>query len=271
MNKKYQIKTNYHTHSDYSGHADGCIEDYIKTAIENNYEILGMSEHCYFDDKSICRYTFDHIKKYLKEVEDLKIKYKDKIKILNGLEIDYFRNQEKIYDYYFENLDYMMMSVHYLPPDEKIPNYRSSYGLKDFDELEKYKNLVIEGIKTNQFSIIAHPDIYIYGLENLTDKHREVFEEICKCCADYDVALEFNANGLRSMKNKSMSRSQVYPNKELFELTKKYKTKVIIGNDCHNPILLNASDYELNLAFEEAISMGLNLITEIKSKNPKKR
>ena len=38
------MKTNYHTHLMLCGHATGMSEDYIKVAIEEGYDVLGIQE-----------------------------------------------------------------------------------------------------------------------------------------------------------------------------------------------------------------------------------
>ena len=38
------MKANYHTHLKLCGHAEGMSEDYVKVAIIEGYEILGMSD-----------------------------------------------------------------------------------------------------------------------------------------------------------------------------------------------------------------------------------
>ena len=38
------MKTNYHTHNYRCNHADGTIEDYIKVAIEEGYDEIGISD-----------------------------------------------------------------------------------------------------------------------------------------------------------------------------------------------------------------------------------
>ena len=37
--------SNYHSHVALCGHAEGTVEDYIKEAIKNNYEEVGISDH----------------------------------------------------------------------------------------------------------------------------------------------------------------------------------------------------------------------------------
>jgi histidinol-phosphatase (PHP family) len=266
MNNNFKIKTNYHTHNELCNHASGSPEDYILTAIENGYEVIGMSDHCAMPNPSFYRVSFEELKKYLEEVEILKEKYKNKIKVLNGLEVDFFSELMPLMKYYYENTDYIILAVHTLECNGENVYFHSSYGLTDENKLEKYKKIVVEGIKTNLFSFVAHPDIFMHGLSEVTDKHREVMEEICKVAAEYDVPLEYNANGLRRIEYNNFKREMCYPNKELFLITKKYNCKVIINGDCHDPKYLKSDDKYMNLAYKEVEEMGLNLVTEIRTR-----
>ena len=44
------MKVNYHTHTYRCKHAGGTEEDYIKAAIENDFDIIGISDHAPFPD-----------------------------------------------------------------------------------------------------------------------------------------------------------------------------------------------------------------------------
>ncbi len=90
------MKFDVHTHHQRCGHAEGTIEDYIVEAIANDLEVIGISDHSpYFADEqdhpepkiSMAKSEFPH---YVQEVLALKEKYKHKIKVLLGVESDFF-------------------------------------------------------------------------------------------------------------------------------------------------------------------------------------
>lgn len=97
------MKFDLHTHHERCGHAEGGIEDYIKEAIVNDLDVIGISDHSpYFAEAkdhpepkiAMPRSEFSA---YVQEVLALKEKYKDKIKILLGVESDYFPEHINIY------------------------------------------------------------------------------------------------------------------------------------------------------------------------------
>ena len=76
-----KIKDNFHTHIYLCKHATGNVEDYVKRAIELNYESIGISDHGplteYFLDKFVTRrMTIDEYKNiYLPEIITAKKKF----------------------------------------------------------------------------------------------------------------------------------------------------------------------------------------------------
>ena len=100
------MKTNYHTHTYRCGHALKCLdEEYVIKAIENNYSELGFTEHAMFSDiynEYGMRPPYSDLDEYIKTINSLKEKYKEKIKIYIGMECEYF---EEYYDELNELLD----------------------------------------------------------------------------------------------------------------------------------------------------------------------
>ena len=83
-------KTNFHTHHYLCGHADGNASDYVLEAIKNGYTAIGISDHGPLPNPPFPRMTIQEFENiYLKDIDDSKQKYSDKIKIYKGVEIEY--------------------------------------------------------------------------------------------------------------------------------------------------------------------------------------
>ena len=98
---------NYHTHTTF---CDGKTpaEEMVQKAIEFGLSELGFSGHSYTPfDLEPCM-TLEGTEEYKKQINSLKEKYKDKIKILLGIEYEYYS------DCSLEGYDYILGSVHYL-------------------------------------------------------------------------------------------------------------------------------------------------------------
>src|SRR5690625_3369721 len=107
-----------HTHHDRCGHAEGKIEDYIKAAIKNDLDIIGISDHSpffYSEEDQLhpgIAMKKSEFNEYIDEVLKLKEKYKDQIEVLLGLESDFFPEYIDLYrgKYKAHPFDYILGS-----------------------------------------------------------------------------------------------------------------------------------------------------------------
>lgn len=257
------MRVNYHTHTCRCNHADGEEKDYVLSAIENNISILGFSDHGPFKDKKYdLRMDFEELEDYILAVNNLKEQYKDKITIKSGLEIEYFKDKISYYKELLKNykLDYLVLGQHFYKNENN--KYINTYFIEDSSEFLNYANVVIEGMKTGFFKILAHPDvIFINDIawDNNCDKFCDL---IITAAKENDFILEFNANGIRRGKKEFCDGIRyAYPHKRFWEKVAKENIKVVINSDCHSP--KQVWDLSMDLAYKEAIDLGLNIITKI--------
>jgi histidinol-phosphatase (PHP family) len=78
-----------HNHTPLCNHATGTPEEYVKKAIEKNIKIYGFADHAPMEFDEKYRMNFEDMQNYENEINSLKEKYKDKIKILIGYEVDF--------------------------------------------------------------------------------------------------------------------------------------------------------------------------------------
>ena len=249
------MKTNYHTHCYLCGHATGEIEDYVKEAIKKGYKIIGISDHGPLSNPPFHRMNLvEFEEKYLKVIDELQIKYKNQIKILKGLEMEYVEDDIELLKYLRSKLDYMIFGCHYYVSKD-LNGEVSSYRVDNHEKLESYVRTVEKGLETNLFRILAHPDIFMVSYNQQDEFSLKMCQRIIDACKKNNVLIEINANGLRSPKYEK------YPNREFFELVKKNNMPVVIGSDCHKPELLEDEmvSYVRGLAKE----IGLEIIDEI--------
>lgn len=85
---------NFHTHTYRCGHAKGTDEEYVLSAIKMGYDTIGFSDHApyIFPDgsESGFRVKKKDARDYADSVRALQEKYKDKIDIKLGFELEYF-------------------------------------------------------------------------------------------------------------------------------------------------------------------------------------
>lgn len=101
------MKGDLHTHTVFSD-GDNTPEEMVLAAIERGLDYIGFSDHApmLFDDG--CAMEAEKLPEYAAEIQRLKEKYKDRITIYLGLEMDSLSPSPAV------PLDYRIGSVHYL-------------------------------------------------------------------------------------------------------------------------------------------------------------
>ena len=104
------IRCDYHMHTTWCD-GSGTAEEMIRGAAEKGMAEIGFSGHCYtFFDDNYCM-TPETSEKYRLELEDLREKWADRIRIRIGIEQDYY-SQAPV-----EKWEYVIGSVHYIRPE----------------------------------------------------------------------------------------------------------------------------------------------------------
>ncbi len=256
------MRTNFHTHHYLCGHAFGHVEDYVKEAILKNVKILGFSDHGPVENGLFHRMNeSDFYNIYLKEIQDAKEKYKNEIKIYRGLEIEYFYDFDG-YQNLLNHLDYLILGGHFYTGYQR--DFGSSYQIDTKEKLKSYTDLIVDGMDTGYFKILAHPDIFMTGYPIFDDFCESCSKRIIESAIKNHVIIEYNANGLRrgTRKYADGSIDYSYPNPHFFNLVSQYpNAKVIVSSDCHRPEDLY--DEAMELCFKKLKELGINPITSI--------
>lgn len=279
-------KNNYHTHTFRCGHGIGNEHEMIQSAIREGYQVLGFSEHvplphlrktllkslphtlkkprsfltAFYQMKTQgpnMRMPYEHRFDHQKKVATYRYKYQDKIKIYMGYEAEYL---EDYLDYYQQllddkDVDYLILGNHF----NKYLISNRYYGNPDVTvkDLYQYCDDVIKAIKSNLFSYIAHPDIFLLGYRKFDDVCKEITTEICKCAKEYNIPLEINAGGIRRGKHLMGDKEDyLYCNGSFFDIAGEIGNDIIIGMDAHSPLDFN-KDYEVLLEFAKVHNLKL--------------
>ena len=121
------IKTNFHTHTIFCGHAKGLPVDYLDAIKELKLKTIGFSEHAYVGVPSF-KHTIktpEDMNKYYDEV--IKLRNATDTEVLVGLEVDYFPRLNSYYkelkEKYLHSIDWAYLEK--LPKtidDKRQPN-----------------------------------------------------------------------------------------------------------------------------------------------------
>lgn len=227
---------NIHTHTRRCHHAVGYDEQYILAAIDAGMKVIGFSEHMPYPNVEIesDRMFNADVEEYLETMRKLKEKYKDKIKILVGFEIEYYDDQE---EYLFEmkkKCDYFIIGQHF----KYFDGYNYDHFNNDEDVL-MYAHQIEKALDKGLVKYVAHPDYFMLGRRTFSLACKQAAHIICQAVKRNNGVLEVNLNGLRYGKlYYSTGKAYAYPTRNFFKIISEYGLKVCYGFDAHHPATL---------------------------------
>ena len=157
------ILQDFHIHS-ITSDGKNTLEDIVKAGIDLKLQKIGFYDHGYTEfDLSYC-VPLDRLQEYKEEVKRLKSKYKSKIDIYLGIEMDYYSDISK------DDFDYIIGSCHYVYKDNKYLSidYKKEYTINFVKEYyqndyllfaEDYYNNVADIVNKTGADIIGHFDL----------------------------------------------------------------------------------------------------------------
>jgi histidinol-phosphatase (PHP family) len=238
-----------HNHTPLCNHATGDAEEYIQKAIEKNIKIYGFADHAPMNFDKKYRMNFEDMPKYEEKIKNLKEKYKDKIKILLGYEVDFTPYVEK--KVLERRVDYLIGSVHFLDNwGFDNPEFIKEWKNRDVNDVYKeYFAKIEEMANAKIFDIVGHLDlIKVFGhkpKKNIKDIAKNAIKAIKKA----DMAVEINTAGLRK------PVKEIYPSSDLLEMIRDEEIDITFSSDAHAPEQVG---FELNTAIEMAKNLGFN-------------
>lgn len=267
------IKFNYHSHTTYCDGSDK-PEDMIKSAIAKGLKYYGFSTHGpvpFVTDWTIKK---ELINSYIEEVLFLKNKYKDKIKILLGLEIDYlpeigYSNVDKGI---IDKLDFIIGSVHYLGKNNDGTMWTVDYtrdelqkGIeKSFDRdvrkaVEQYYENLGEMVENLHPDIVAHFDLIKksnkgnYFFDENEEWYKNSVEKCLQRISKTDSIIEINTGG----KSRN-SMDEYYPSDWILEKILNLDIPITYSSDAH---MADDIDFEFDEVIEKARDIGFKEIS----------
>ena len=251
---------NYHTHTARCGHATGTDEEYVLAAIEAGYKVLGFSDHAPYRDYPLPRSHMDwsQLVDYLDSLNYLKEKYKDQIKIVIGLESEYYPDCADDRKELHDKVDFFLLGQHYARPDGTC----SYFKLNTEEETRLYCEQVLEGLDSGLFTYLCHPDVFMNRQTEFTEVCAETAHRIAQKCVVTNTPVEVNIRGItKGLKPFVSGERYFYPHREFWEIMSCYPLMVVTGIDAHAPAdLLDKKSIEL--AFAQLEDLDLDYIKE---------
>lgn len=229
------MRANYHTHTRRCQHASGTEEEFVRLAIEHGYDVLGFSDHCpwpYGDGfVSGIRMTACEFPGYVRTVRALGERYAREIKVLCGLECEYFPDYiEWMRDLSGEaGLDYLILGNHF----DGVEKGGFYFGAcREPGQMRRYLEWTVEGMQTGMFAYLAHPDLFLRAMPAFDDDCRAVSRELCRAAKALRVPLEYNLLGLRY--GAKARQGLGYPCERFWEVAAEEGCQAIVGLDAHH-------------------------------------
>ncbi len=229
---------NYHTHSRYVDGRDR-PEGMIRRAIALGCEELGFSEHAYvpFDD---CCMTPEATEAYKREIRALGEKYAGRIRILLGVEQDYFSPlPTDDYDYVIGSVHYLFKDGEYLTVDHtkeiQLSHVREHYGGDYYAFIEQYYAMAGEIYDRTRCDVVGHFDLVTKFNEDgdLFDTNHpryiaaadDAIERLLPCPVTFEINYGAVARGYRKTP---------YPDPRITDTLTKRGARIIRTSDCHD-------------------------------------
>ncbi len=265
------MKSNCHTHTSY---CDGknTAEEMILAAVSSGFNALGFSGHIPMNFENEWAMTHEKLEKYYNEITALKEKYKDRIEVLCGIELDADFELKK--DYAF---DYTISSVHQIHKNGKIyaidltaqelklcadTEYGGNWNKLAEEYFENVADLVI-GEKTD---VVGHFDLITKFNKNncLFDVNDEEYQKSALKSIDRimdakpEVVFEVNTGAMYRCGNEAP-----YPAKFIMERIKERGGRVTVSSDAH---CTDAIDFAFDKAEAYCKECGFNEIWHLTGK-----
>lgn len=279
-------KFNYHQHTYRCKHADMDMkdEDYVKEYIKMGFQKIVFTDHCpqknKIDKRTHMRMEYKERDEYLNSIKTLKEKYKGKIQIESGYEIEYLPGEEENLMELKRESDVIILGQHFIRDDNG--------SLKIFDkgekftdkELIRYAEYLDKAMELNIPDAIAHPDVFMNAKDTFDEIDAKVSNMICKSAEKYNIPLEINmAKIFNSVfyedkkleilpidKQRERLLKVRYPRREFWEIAANYNIKVLYGIDAHHKgqiLLFNELVQLANEILGDKIISKLNFIENI--------
>lgn len=235
------LTVDQHIHSYFSGDSKTPMKDMIEAAIAKGLTCITFTEHMDYDypeSEHDPAGKFEvNTDSYLYELLVNRALYKDRIKILFGIELglqpDIIRKNLLYIKNY--NFDFVIGSAHLC--NKKDPYYPSFFeGRSEKEAFAEYFECVVENIKAfSNFDVFGHLDYIVRYCPTKTanysySKYADYIDTILKLLIEKEKGLEANTGAFRN------GLSEPNPNLDILKRYKELGGEILtIGSDAHSP------------------------------------
>ena len=241
---------NLHCHTSFENIFDGknTAEEMISSYEKKGFKAVGISNHCiysksfeYLKKSSVMNFSdlnklIDLHKRCFEHIDKSASKYK--IKVLKGLETDFFTSKDwrNAFEKILKELkpDYIIGSTHFIRNEDEsflcnlyYLDLLPSITQKELDCLVKnYWNNIIESVKSGYFNFIAHPDYCCQFNLAVGKEWDDIKHKFIEVLSSNNMPCEVNTKGIRLKNTPCPSWNMI---KEMI----KKEIPLLISDDAH--------------------------------------
>jgi histidinol-phosphatase (PHP family) len=228
-----------HVHTNYCDGKDS-PEEVVLSAIEKGLSTIGLLAHSYtpFDEPACI--ALDKIDEFVNEVNRLKVKYADKIKVLCGVEQDYYSTTPTdCFDYVIGSVHYLYKDGEYLSVDETeeltVKAVKEHFNGDWYAFTSAYFIAVKNVVKRTGADIIGHFDLVRKFNEG--NKYFDIDDEryLATAFEAIDALVKENKPfEINTGRLKSGKAQEPYPSQKLVEYILDKGGKFVLSSDAHD-------------------------------------
>lgn len=235
------ITADYHLHSYFSGDSHTPMEEMILQGIRLGLTTLCFTEHMDMDyvnenpeESDLFELNTDS---YLYELATLKQKYKERIRLLFGVELGVQPHLKKELSLYAKSFpfDFIIASSHLC--NGRDPYFPSFYeGRSDEEAYREYFVSILDNLKTfGNFDVYGHLDYVVrYGASRdadyCYDKYKDILDQILEKLLSMEKGIEVNTGAI------GYHLKELNPCNDILRRYRRLGGEIItVGSDAHRP------------------------------------
>ena len=240
----------FHVHTSFSDGAN-TPEEMVRAAIAMGLTELGFSDHAYTGFDRSCCIPEERIEEYKRTISALKEKYRGQIRILCGIEQDYYSETDTAgYDYVIGSVHYVKAGDCFLSVDDTQQIQQSAvetwFGGDYYALAERYFELVGDVAEKTHADIIGHFDLVSKFNEKFPrfdeghPRYVRAWQQAADRLIPYGKPFEISTGAISRG-----YRTEPYPARWILEELRRRGVKRILSSDCHSRenLLYGFSEY----------------------------
>jgi histidinol-phosphatase (PHP family) len=230
------IQGDYHMHTPLCKHAVGPMEAYVERGIELGLREIGFSDHNPLPGGrgAGVRMSESELDYYVERVTELQFRYRGKIDVMLGLEMDYLEGLEDYLERQVSQYpwDYVIGSIHYLDNDCREGSWPHDYDGDPHELYARYFALMRRMARSGLCDIVAHFDVTKRSGHLPGEHEAEDIRRALDAIKAADISIEINTSGYR---HPELPEPQPYPALPIVEQALALGIPLTINSDAHAP------------------------------------